>query len=106
MLVGDAHGAIEAHFSFFVMIAVIALYEDWVPFGVALGFVVAEHGIAGAIVPLSVYAEQLARLRAMGGQMGQGFHFARPLPADEVLPALARGTCLPLAVAGEMPAAA
>jgi diguanylate cyclase (GGDEF)-like protein/PAS domain S-box-containing protein len=56
VLVNDWHGAIEAHFSFFVMIAVIALYEDWVPFGVAVGYVVAEHGILSPLFPHSVYA--------------------------------------------------
>jgi diguanylate cyclase (GGDEF)-like protein/PAS domain S-box-containing protein len=50
------HGAIEAHFSYFVMIAVIALYEDWVAFGVAIAYVVAEHGVTSAVFPHSVYA--------------------------------------------------
>ena len=31
------NGAIEAHFHFFVMIAMLALYQDWLPFGMALG---------------------------------------------------------------------
>jgi diguanylate cyclase (GGDEF)-like protein/PAS domain S-box-containing protein len=48
-------GQIEAHFHFFVMIAVLALYEDWLPFGIAIAYVVAEHGILGAIAPHSVY---------------------------------------------------
>jgi diguanylate cyclase (GGDEF)-like protein/PAS domain S-box-containing protein len=56
VLVSDWHGAIEAHFHFFVMIAVIAMYEDWIPFGVAVAYVVAEHGIFSAIFPHSVYA--------------------------------------------------
>src|SRR5262245_26042339 len=33
-------GYIELHFHFFVMLAVIVLYQDWVPFLVALGYVV------------------------------------------------------------------
>ena len=48
-------GQIEAHFHFFVMIAVLALYEDWLPFGFSVGYVVAEHGVVGAISPHSVY---------------------------------------------------
>ena len=32
LLVHIWHGAIEAHFLFFVTIVVLALYEDWVPF--------------------------------------------------------------------------
>lgn len=50
-----ANGAIEAHFHFFVIIAVIALYQDWLPFLVALGFVVFEHGLGGVIDPTAVY---------------------------------------------------
>ena len=37
VLVHLSGGAIEAHFHFFVMIAVLALYQDWLPFGMALG---------------------------------------------------------------------
>jgi diguanylate cyclase (GGDEF)-like protein/PAS domain S-box-containing protein len=55
VLVNAWHGQIEAHFHFFVMVAVIALYEDWLPFGLAIGYVVAEHGALGAISPHSVY---------------------------------------------------
>jgi diguanylate cyclase (GGDEF)-like protein/PAS domain S-box-containing protein len=55
VLVNAWHGQIEAHFHFFVMIAIIALYEDWVPFGLAVGYVVAEHGVLGALSPTSVY---------------------------------------------------
>ena len=48
-------GLIEMHFHFFVVVAVISLYQSWVPFLVALGFVVAHHGIGGQIAPGSVY---------------------------------------------------
>jgi diguanylate cyclase (GGDEF)-like protein/PAS domain S-box-containing protein len=48
-------GQIEAHFHFFVMIAVLALYEDWLPFGLAIAYVVIEHGVLGAISPHAVY---------------------------------------------------
>src|SRR4051812_10210854 len=47
VLVNAWHGQIEAHFHFFVMIAVLALYEDWLPFGLAIAYVVAEHGTLG-----------------------------------------------------------
>jgi hypothetical protein len=49
------HGTIEAHFHFFVMIPVLALYEDWIPFLLAVGYVAFHHGVAGAIDPHSVY---------------------------------------------------
>jgi diguanylate cyclase (GGDEF)-like protein/PAS domain S-box-containing protein len=55
VLVNAWGGQIEAHFHFFVMIAALALYEDWLPFGLAVGYVVAEHGTLGALSPHSVY---------------------------------------------------
>jgi diguanylate cyclase (GGDEF)-like protein/PAS domain S-box-containing protein len=48
-------GVIEAHFHFFVMIVVLSLYEDWVPFLVAAAYVVIHHGLFGALDPNSVY---------------------------------------------------
>jgi diguanylate cyclase (GGDEF)-like protein/PAS domain S-box-containing protein len=48
-------GQIEAHFHFFVMISVLALYEDWLPFVFSVGYVVAEHGIVGVLDPKAVY---------------------------------------------------
>ncbi len=36
-------------------------------------------------------AEQLARLRELGCELGQGHHFARPLPSDEATELLASG---------------
>jgi signal transduction histidine kinase len=48
-------GYIEAHFHFFIVVLIIGLYEDWVPFVLALGYVVLHHGVVGAIDPSSVY---------------------------------------------------
>jgi diguanylate cyclase (GGDEF)-like protein/PAS domain S-box-containing protein len=48
-------GLIEAHFYFFVVIVLLTLYEDWVPFLVALGYVVLHHGALGAIDRDAVY---------------------------------------------------
>jgi diguanylate cyclase (GGDEF)-like protein/PAS domain S-box-containing protein len=48
-------GVIEAHFFFFVMIVLLTLYEDWLPFGLAVGYVVIHHGLVGALDPGSVY---------------------------------------------------
>jgi diguanylate cyclase (GGDEF)-like protein/PAS domain S-box-containing protein len=55
LLVHIWEGAIEGHFLFFVTIVVLALYEDWVPFLVAAGYVVIHHGIAGVVDPSAVY---------------------------------------------------
>jgi diguanylate cyclase (GGDEF)-like protein/PAS domain S-box-containing protein len=48
-------GVIEAHFHFFVMIVVLSLYEDWLPFLLAAAYVVIHHGVMGALSPGSVY---------------------------------------------------
>src|SRR4051794_15629447 len=48
-------GLIETHFHFFVMISVLTMYEDWLPFLVAVGYVGLHHGVYGALEPHSVY---------------------------------------------------
>src|SRR5262245_56181863 len=48
-------GSIEMHFHFFVMVPLIALYQDWVPFLISIAFVAVHHGVVGAIDPASVY---------------------------------------------------
>jgi diguanylate cyclase (GGDEF)-like protein len=55
ILVHLSGGYIEAHFHFFVMIGVLTLYQDWIPFLVAIGYVVLHHGLAGVLAPESVY---------------------------------------------------
>ncbi len=49
------NGSIEAHFHFFAMIPIIALYEDWVPFGLAVLVVLLHHGLMGTVAPKTVY---------------------------------------------------
>ncbi|MGH3798413.1 MAG: hypothetical protein ACRDSP_26495, partial [Pseudonocardiaceae bacterium] len=46
-----SHGAIEAHFHFFVIIGLIALYQDWVPFMWNIVFTFICHGLAAAWDP-------------------------------------------------------
>jgi PAS domain S-box-containing protein len=48
-------GYIEMHFHFFVALIVISLYQDWLPFLLAIGYVVIEHGALGMIAPAMVY---------------------------------------------------
>jgi diguanylate cyclase (GGDEF)-like protein len=55
MLVHLSGGYIEFHFHFFVMVAFIALYQDWIPFLLAVAFVVGHHGTLGTLVPESVF---------------------------------------------------
>ncbi|MBI3804670.1 MAG: EAL domain-containing protein [Nitrospirae bacterium] len=55
ILVQLSGGYIEAHFHFFVMLAIISLYQDWVPYLLAILFVGMEHGLTGQFVPSLVY---------------------------------------------------
>jgi diguanylate cyclase (GGDEF)-like protein/PAS domain S-box-containing protein len=54
-------GSIEAHFQFFVVITLLMLYQDWLPFLVAIAYVVGEHGIIGVLLPSAVYNHGAAR---------------------------------------------
>jgi diguanylate cyclase (GGDEF)-like protein len=49
-------GVTESHFIFFVMVGVVSLYQDWVPYGIALVMVIAHHGILGTIYPHAVFS--------------------------------------------------
>lgn len=50
-----SEGSGESHFHFFVMVAVVSLYQSWSPFLLAVGFVVAHHGIVGVLDPPAVF---------------------------------------------------
>ncbi len=55
-LVQLSHGTTEAHFHFFVMVTMLAMYEEWVPYLLSLGFVLLHHGLMGSLVgPSSVF---------------------------------------------------
>ena len=55
VLVHLSGGVIEMHFHFFVMVAVVALYQDWVCFLAAIGYVLVHHGVLGALDASSVF---------------------------------------------------
>ncbi|EMA22782.1 MULTISPECIES: methyl-accepting chemotaxis protein [Haloarcula] len=59
-LVHFSGGYIEAHFHFFVVMAVVAVYEDWLPFFLGIGYVSVQHGIFGMIDPSRVYNHSAA----------------------------------------------
>jgi diguanylate cyclase (GGDEF)-like protein len=59
-LVDISGGLIEMHFSFFVVIVVLTLYEDWLVFLLAVGFVLIHHGIMGTIDPRAVFSDPRA----------------------------------------------
>ena len=43
------------HFHFFVMVGVLALYQDWLPFLLTIGLVLLDHGVFGAFHAHQVY---------------------------------------------------
>jgi diguanylate cyclase (GGDEF)-like protein len=61
LLVHLMAGITEAHFSFFVVVGLVSLYQDWVPFGVALLLTIAHHGIMGTLHPHEVFGTEAAQ---------------------------------------------
>lgn len=55
ILVHFTGGLIESHFHYFVMVTVVALYQDWKPLLLGVGYVAVQHGTAGVLAPESVY---------------------------------------------------
>lgn len=55
MLVFISGGYIEMHFHYFVMVTLLALYQDWTPFLLAIGYVLLQHGVGGLWMPQTVY---------------------------------------------------
>ena len=53
-------GVTESHFVFFVMIGVVSLYQDWIPYGIAILTVALHHGVVGALYPQQVFAHGAA----------------------------------------------
>ena len=60
VLVYFSGGYIEAHFHFFVVMGIVAVYEDWVPFLVGIVFVAIQHGYFGFVMPEMVYNHDAA----------------------------------------------
>jgi diguanylate cyclase (GGDEF)-like protein len=60
VMVHISGGLIEMHFSFFVIILLLTLYEDWSVFLLAVAYVLLHHGVLGMIDPRAVFnrAEQ------------------------------------------------
>ncbi|HEV7862338.1 MAG TPA: SpoIIE family protein phosphatase [Acidimicrobiia bacterium] len=61
VLVHLSGGVIEMHFHFFVMVALVTLYQDWLPFLAAVGYVFVHHGLIGALDSSSVFNHFAAR---------------------------------------------
>lgn len=50
-----AGGFIEMHFHYFVVVAIVAIYQDWAPFLLAVLYVAVDHGVIGTLFPDWVY---------------------------------------------------
>ncbi|WP_448626164.1 putative bifunctional diguanylate cyclase/phosphodiesterase [Geodermatophilus sp. URMC 64] len=61
LLVHLMAGITESHFSFFVVVGVVSLYQDWTPFGVALLLTIAHHGVMGTWHPHEVFGTAQAQ---------------------------------------------
>ena len=68
-------GLIESHFSFLVVIALLSLYREGLPFAPGFAFVVLHHGIVGVFGQLQV-------LRRIGRDTAQGFLLGVPRPPE------------------------
>jgi signal transduction histidine kinase len=55
LLVHLFSGTTELHFHYFVVIALIALYQDWTVYALAIAFVALQHGAVGVLDHHSVY---------------------------------------------------
>ncbi|MBI4942272.1 MAG: PAS domain S-box protein [Actinobacteria bacterium] len=60
-LVHASGGQTDMHFDFFVVLALIGLYQDWVPFALAVCLVALHHGVVGVLMPHAVYSSPLAQ---------------------------------------------
>ena len=59
-LIDSFHGLIEAHFHFFVVIAVVSLYQAWRPYLLAVAYVLVHHVTLGTLMPEHVYNHAMA----------------------------------------------
>ncbi len=60
VLIHVTDGLIESHFHFFVVVALVMLYHDWVVFVAAFLYVVLHHAVIGVFAPTLVYNHQAA----------------------------------------------
>jgi len=65
VLVHLSGGVIEAHFHFFVMVGLVVLYQAWIPYLVAIAFVVAHHTVMGSLFPQLVFDHRAAQDRPL-----------------------------------------
>ena len=84
VLVHLSGGMIEMHFHFFVMVCLLILYQDWLPFLLSVGFVVVHHTVRGTIAPRAVYNHPTAIAHPMRWALVHGL-FVLGLAASSVV---------------------
>ena len=60
VLIQFTNGYNEAHFYYFIVVIIIAMYEDWIPYLLAVLFIFLQHGLVGQLYPNYVYEHQYA----------------------------------------------
>lgn len=55
VLVHQTEGLIEAHFLYFVLLPLVALYQDWRAFLGSIAYVLISHALVGVLSPESMY---------------------------------------------------
>jgi diguanylate cyclase (GGDEF)-like protein len=65
-------GVTEAHFHFFVVVALLATYEAWLPFLLSLGHVLVHHASMGMAAPHALYSHH--DLSMLGAWSWAGVH--------------------------------
>jgi methyl-accepting chemotaxis protein len=65
-LVHGGGGLTDLHFHFFVVLALIGLYQDWATFGLAIVLVAVHHLGVGLLLPHTVFSDPAARSNPFG----------------------------------------
>ncbi|MDH3302640.1 MAG: ATP-binding protein [Acidimicrobiia bacterium] len=66
LMVHGTGGLIESHFSYFVLLPLVALYTDWQPYLYAVIYIAATHGVIGTIAPETMYNHPAAIANPFG----------------------------------------
>jgi diguanylate cyclase (GGDEF)-like protein/PAS domain S-box-containing protein len=59
-LVHAGNGLTDLHFQFFVVLGLISLYQDWLPFILSVGLVAGHHVLTGILTPALLYSDPRA----------------------------------------------
>ena len=64
-IVSIGHGRSDLHFSFFVIIGLISLYQDWLPLLMSVVLVTTHHLALGLVAPATLYSDPRAQAAPM-----------------------------------------